>query len=135
MIRPATAEDWPLIEQWRDDHFADMAYRQIGPLRPVEGQIGFDDAVWVVLERDGAAVAVTAYTEIDRVRFGKAMFAAPGHVFDGMRLAKWLEQMCDDQGYELWASTDAENVGYIELLLKRGFSIASVELVRQPRKG
>lgn len=131
MIRAATEADWSLIQQWQADHFAEMQRR--GSTRPIAGQIGLSDAVWVVLERDGAPVAVTAYTEAQDVRFGKAMFAAPGHVVDGIRLANWLEKMCDDQGYELVAKTDPENVAYMRVLLKRGFEITAVELVRRPR--
>lgn len=133
MIREATEADWPLIEQWRDDHYAEIAFRQAGEPRPVTGQCGFLDAVWMVLEREGQAVAATAFRDDGTVRYGKAMYAAPGHVHDGMRLAKWLERMCDDQGMELRANTDPENIEYIELLVKRGFEICSVELVRRPR--
>lgn len=104
-----------------------------GANRGVEGHCGLADAVWVVLERDGAPVAVTAYTEAGTVRFGKAMFAAPGHVHDGLRLATWLERMCDDQGFELVAKTDPENLGYMRLLLKRGYVINAVELTRRPK--
>lgn len=131
IIRPATEADWPLIQQWQADHFAEMQRR--GSTRPIAGQYGLADAVWVVLERNGSPVAVTAYTEAEKTRFGKAMFAAPGHVVDGIRLANWLEKMCDDQGYELVAKTDPENVAYMRVLLKRGFEITAVELVRRPR--
>ena len=131
MIRLAIEADWPLIERWRADHFAEIARR--GSTRAVEGQRGLSDAVWVVVEYDGLPVAATSFLDHGDTRFAHDLYAAEGHVIDGLRLGKWLEGECDRLGLELRATTDPENVEYIRLLERRGFERTSVELRRRPK--
>ena len=44
-----------------------------------------------------------------------------------------IERECDRLGLELRATTDPENVEYIQLLERRGFERTSVELRRRPK--
>ncbi len=131
-IRIATEADWPSIEAWRAGHFLEMAARQKIP-RPVTGQRGLTDAEWLVLEKNGRPVAATSFTIEDGVCIGHDLYAASGHVLDGLALGKALEGMCDREGWELRAHTDPENTAYIRVLLKRGFVPVSIEYKRAPK--
>lgn len=131
MIRLATESDWPLIRLWRAAHFVEMQRR--GCKRAIEGQRGLSEAVWLVVESDGLPVAATSYLDHGDTRFAHDLYAAEGHVMDGLRLGKWLERQCDALGLELRATTDPENTEYVRLLQRRGFEMTSIELRRRPR--
>lgn len=131
-IRVATEADWPSIESWRAGHFLEMAARMKIP-RPVTGQRTLTDAEWLVLEKDGRAVAATSFTVEEGVCFGHDLYAASGHVLDALALGKALEGMCDREGWELRAHTDPENTAYLRVLQERGFVPVSIELKRQPK--
>ena len=130
MIRYATHEDWAAIESWRSAHFA-----RISP-RPVTGQRRLEDTTWLVVEKDGKPVAATSFDVLpaDRLVVAHDLYAAEGHVLDGLKLGRLLEDLADNEGFELRARTDPENVAYFRLLLKRGFEVTSIELIRQPRE-
>lgn len=131
-IRIATEADWPAIESWRAGHFLEMAARMKIP-RSVTGQKDLTNAEWIVIERDGRPVAATSFTVEDDVCFGHDMYAASGHVLDGLALGRALEAMCDREGWELRAHTDPENTAYIRILKGRGFVHVSSEYKRAPR--
>jgi len=136
-IRVAEPEDWPAIEAWRETHFANIAARSANP-RPITGQVGLHGALWLVAEKEGRPVAAIAYTERphDRIRFLTDLYAEPGLPggLAAVALGEYVERMSDDQGYELRANTDPENLGYIEVLLRRGYEIVAVELKRAARQ-
>jgi hypothetical protein len=131
-IRPAIPSDWPAIESWRAGHFLEMAARMKIP-RPVTNQSTLDDGQWIVLERDGKPVAATSFSIHDGTCFAQDLFAASGHVIDGLTLGRELEKMCDREGWEMRAQTDPENTTYLRILQKRGFTVSAIELKRQPK--
>jgi len=134
VIRFARYEEWGLIESWRNEHFLNM-YRA-GSRRPVLGQKGFRDAIWLVLERRGKAVAALSYTQMDKpaMRFVHDMYAAPGHSVAGLALGEYFERYCDHDGFEMRGSTDPENIAYLRFLLRRGYEITTVHFRRVPRQ-
>jgi hypothetical protein len=131
-IRVATESDWPAIEAWRAGHFLEMAARMKVP-RPVTGQRTLTDAQWLVLEKDGRAVAATSFTVEGDVCVAHDLYAASGHVLDALALGRALEGMCDREGWELRARTDPENTAYVNILAKRGFVPVAIEFLRSPK--
>lgn len=132
IARPAIPSDFVHIEAWRAAHFLEMQARQ-ATVRPVTGQAGIDDAAWLVIERDGRPVAAASFRDDAEAKVRRAgdLYAASGFVHDGHRLARMLEAMSDDLGYDLWVSTDPENTQYLRILEKRGYEKAAVHYVRR----
>lgn len=130
MIRLARRQEFSSIEAWRKLHFASLK----SP-RPVIGQKGFDDAVWLVADRDGTAVAAISYT-LDipsAMLFVHDLYAAPGHPFAAVGLAAYLEQFCDYHRYELRGATDPENLAFLRYIWRRGYEPTAVHYRRVPR--
>lgn len=126
-MRYATVDDWPAIESWRAGHFA-----RISP-RPVTGQRGLEDAIWIVADRGGVATAAASFQIFENVLHGYDLYGADGHGLDALALGRLLERIADAEGLELRATTDPENDGYLQILLKRGYEVTSIELKRKPR--
>ena len=99
------------------------------------GQFGFDDAVWLVVDKDGQPVAAASYTDDDvrKWRIVHDLYGAEGHALAALALGEVLERFCDDQGYELRGTTDPENGHYLRVLMRRGYELTAVEYRRVPR--
>ena len=130
MVREARRHEWSAIESWRKLHFSNLATH-----RPITGQKGYDDALWLVVERHGRPVAACSYTDNAQAkqRFVHDLYAAPGHIFAALYLGEILEMLCDKQGYEIRGKTDPENLKFLQVLLQRGYEMTAIEYRRPPR--
>lgn len=133
-VRVAERTDWPLIEAWRTAHFKEIA-KKSRVIRGVIGQHGFDDAVWIVMDRYGKTVAALSYTDDEQegIRWIWDLYAEEGHSLAGLALYETIERMCDERGYEVRGRTDPENIKFLKLVVRRGYELVSVEFRRQPR--
>lgn len=131
-MRIATENDWEHIHQWRADHFA-----RICP-RPIEGQKGLQDAIWLVLGPEGKPTAATSVLREGIRLYVYDLYAAPGRVLDGFALGKFLVAWADSERLDIHATTDPENMQFRRILARLDFieqavSESLVELVRESK--
>lgn len=133
MIRLARFHEWSQIEAWRKFHFAEMAALSDLP-RAVIGQKGFDDALWVVAERNNEMVAAASYLIDDATLWVYDLFAKPGCALAALALGEVLERIADDNGLTLRGNTDPENRHFVRVLQRRGYELTSIGFKREPRQ-
>lgn len=104
--------------------------------REAIGLKSLEDALWVVWDRHGMAVAALSFAQDDefKVRWMFDLYGAPGHALAGLQLVKAFERFCDDTGYEMRGDTDPENTHYLQLVLARGYELTSISFRRRPQK-
>lgn len=134
-IRQATWDDFALIEGWRAAHFLEMEAR--GNKRGVVGQAEFSTACWAVYtdaeDKPLAAIGFIDYPQ-EKQRRATDLFASATRAGKraGVVLVAMLEEMSDQDGFEIRGATDPENTDYLKHVLARGYEITSIEFRRVP---